>query len=192
MMSVSKRFGVSSFGVLCAAALLSGCATGPKNLQPVGEKQAQQKIQQQSEFLKGLAVVEQPALEPEWADSVKEMYPSWRRHYWVDRGQWGNRGYLVGKPTADNEPVVEGLTPLPPVNPTINEPPAIVASEPPRIEQPDRPTKYVVKKGDSLWKIAGKVYHNPLKWPKIFRANKEKIKHPNRIYPGQVLTIPWD
>jgi len=192
MMSISKRISVSGCGILCAAAVLTGCATGPKNLEPVGEKQVQQKIQQQSEFLKGLSVVEQPALEPEWADSVKEMYPSWRRHYWVDRGQWGNRGYLIGKPTANDEPVIEGLQTLPPVNQSPSLPPAIVDEAPPKIEQPDRPTKYVVKKGDSLWKIAGKVYHNPLKWPKIYRANKEKIKHPNKIYPGQVLTIPWE
>ena len=55
-----------------------------------------------------------------------------------------------------------------------------------------RPTSYTVKKGDSLWRIAGKVYHNPLKWPRIYRANKDKIKSPHRIYPGQVLKIPQD
>lgn len=173
----------SQFAVVCAVALVAGCATGPKNMEPVSAKQ----IQQKSEFLKGLEVVEQPALEPEWADAVKDWYPAWRKHYWVDRGQWGNRGYLVGKMAASDEPVVEP-TPLPPVSAA----PTIVDVEPPKIENVDRPTKYVVVKGDSLWKIAGKVYRNPLKWPKIYRANKEKIKHPNRIYPGQVLTIPWD
>ena len=163
-------------------ALLVGCATSQKRMEPVNE-------QQKSEFLKGLEVVEQPALEPEWADFVKEKYPNWRQHYWVDRGQWGNRGYLVGKPTAENEPVVETqIAPLPP----LPQAPAIVESEPPKIEQADRPTKYVVKKGDSLWKIAGKVYHNPLKWPRIYRANKDKIKNPNRIRPNMVLTIPWE
>ena len=56
----------------------------------------------------------------------------------------------------------------------------------------DHPDSYVVKKGDSLWKIAGKVYHNPLKWPRIYRANRDKISNPNKIYPSQVLTIPQD
>ncbi len=178
MMAISHRFLVFAVGVL----VLAGCATKQKNLQPINE-------QQKTEFLKGLEVVEQPALEPEWADFVKERYPNWRQHYWVDRGQWGNRGYLVGKPTAEAEPVVEAqITPLPPVT----QVPAIVESEPPKIEQADRPTKYVVRKGDSLWKIAGRVYHNPLKWPKIYRANKDKVKNPNRIHPGQVLIIPWD
>lgn len=162
--------------------LAAGCATGPKNMQPVNP-------QQKSEVIKGLDVVEQPALEPEWADYVKDRYPNWREHYWVDRGQWGNRGYIMGKPTAENEPVVETqITPLPPVT----QAPAIIESEPPKIEQAEKPTKYVVKKGDSLWKIAGKVYHNPLKWPRIYKANKDKVKNPNRIHPGQVLIIPWE
>jgi nucleoid-associated protein YgaU len=177
MIAISRSICVSSL-----VALLAGCATGQKNMTPVNE-------QQKSEMLKGLDVVEQPAIEPEWADFVKDHYPNWRQHYWVDRGNWGNRGYLVGKPTAENEPMIESqITPLPPVT----QAPAIIESEPPKIEQADKPTKYVVKKGDSLWKIAGKVYHNSLKWPRIYKANKDKIKNPNRIYAGQVLTIPWE
>ena len=66
-----------------------------------------------------------------------------------------------------------------------------VENEPPKVEAPEKPTKYVVKKGDSLWKIAGKVYHNPLKWPRIYRANKEKIKNPNRIFANQFLNLAW-
>jgi nucleoid-associated protein YgaU len=177
MMAISRTIFVSAL-----VALAAGCATAQKNMTPVSD-------QQKSEVLKGMDVVEQPALEPDWSDYVKEHYPNWRQHYWVDRGNWGNRGYIMGKPTAENEPVVETqMTPLPPVT----QPPAIVESEPPKIEQAEKPTKYVVKKGDSLWKIAGKVYHNPLKWPRIYKANKDKIRNPNRIHPGQVLTIPWE
>jgi hypothetical protein len=164
-----------------AAIMLTGCATAHKNLEPVPAPAPS------SQFLKEMELVQQPELEPEWADYVKQNYPNWRHHYWVDRGQWGNRGYIVGRPAAEGEPVVETqITPLPPA------PPTIVESEPPRIERPERPTKYVVKKGDSLWKIAGKVYGSPLKWPRIYRANKDKIKNPNRIYANQVLTIPQD
>ena len=46
----------------------------------------------------GLEVVERPELEPMWADFVKYYYPNWREHYWVDRGEWGNRGYVLGRP----------------------------------------------------------------------------------------------
>lgn len=49
---------------------------------------------------------------------------------------------------------------------------------------------YTVIKGDCLWNIAKKYYGNGRQYPKIFNANKDKIKNPNLIYPGQVLTIP--
>jgi nucleoid-associated protein YgaU len=163
-----------------AALVLSGCATQQKRMAPVNE-------QQKSEFLKGMDVVEKPELEPDWADFVKDHYPNWRRHYWVDRGQWGNRGYIFGRPAAETEPVVEQITPLPPAEPA---PPTIVENEPPKVTVPEKPTKYVVRRGDSLWKIAGKVYGNPLKWPRIYRANKAKIKNPNKIYINEVLVIP--
>ena len=46
---------------------------------------------------------------------------------------------------------------------------------------------YVVKRGDCLWKIGKKF---GIDWEKIFEANKEIIKNPNKIYPGQILKIP--
>ncbi len=49
---------------------------------------------------------------------------------------------------------------------------------------------YVVKSGDSLSKIAKEVYGDANRWPEIFEANKDKIKDPNLIYPGQELRIP--
>lgn len=49
---------------------------------------------------------------------------------------------------------------------------------------------YTVKSGDSLSKIAKKYYGNAMKYPAIFEANKEVIKDPNLIYPGQRLRIP--
>lgn len=49
---------------------------------------------------------------------------------------------------------------------------------------------YTVKSGDSLWAIAKKFYGNGSQYPKIYQANSGKIKNPNLIYPGQILTIP--
>ncbi len=51
---------------------------------------------------------------------------------------------------------------------------------------------YTVIKGDYLWKIAKKkdYYGNGFAWPNIYKANKDKIKDPNLIYPKQVFTIP--
>lgn len=52
--------------------------------------------------------------------------------------------------------------------------------------------RYIPENRDCLWKIAGykKIYNNPRLWPKIYRANKGKIKNPDLIYPGQVFKIP--
>lgn len=49
---------------------------------------------------------------------------------------------------------------------------------------------YTVKSGDCLWNIAKKYYGNGAQYTKIYNANTGKIKNPNLIYPGQVLTIP--
>lgn len=48
---------------------------------------------------------------------------------------------------------------------------------------------YTVKKGDTLWSIAKKVYGDGSKYTKIASANSD-IKNPNLIYVGQVITIP--
>lgn len=55
---------------------------------------------------------------------------------------------------------------------------------------PKKEQTYTVKKGDCLWNIAKKFYGNGSKYPKIYEANKDKIKNPNLIYPNQVLVIP--
>ena len=49
---------------------------------------------------------------------------------------------------------------------------------------------YVVVSGDSLSKIAKREYGNASEWKRIFEANKDILKDPNKIYPGQKLKIP--
>jgi nucleoid-associated protein YgaU len=49
---------------------------------------------------------------------------------------------------------------------------------------------YEVKPGDSLSKIAKHEYGDANKWQQIFGANKDQLKDPNKIYPGQKLKIP--
>ncbi|HSD64954.1 MAG TPA: LysM peptidoglycan-binding domain-containing protein, partial [Ignavibacteriaceae bacterium] len=59
------------------------------------------------------------------------------------------------------------------------------------VEQPTE-QQYTVVKGDCLWNIAKKkdFYGNGFAWPKIYKANRDKIKNPDLIYPKQVFTIP--
>jgi nucleoid-associated protein YgaU len=49
---------------------------------------------------------------------------------------------------------------------------------------------YNKKKRDCLWRIAGKVYSNARLWPLIYMANKDQIKDPDLIFPGQRFVIP--
>jgi len=49
---------------------------------------------------------------------------------------------------------------------------------------------YTVVKGDSLSKIAKHLYGDAQKWRKIYEANRDQIKNPDLIYPGQTFTIP--
>ncbi len=49
---------------------------------------------------------------------------------------------------------------------------------------------YTIKSGDSLSKIAREFYGNAGDWQKIYQANKDKIKDPDMIHPGQKIIIP--
>ena len=49
---------------------------------------------------------------------------------------------------------------------------------------------YVVKSGDSLSKIARNEYGNANAWSAIYEANRDILKDPDKIFPGQKLRIP--
>ena len=52
------------------------------------------------------------------------------------------------------------------------------------------PRTYTVAPGDNLSKIAKKIYGDSAKWKRIFEANRDIIKNPDLIHPGQVLKLP--
>lgn len=49
---------------------------------------------------------------------------------------------------------------------------------------------YTVKAGDSLSKIAQREYGDASQWKRIHEANKDLIKNPDLIHPGQTLKLP--
>jgi uncharacterized protein YidB (DUF937 family) len=51
-------------------------------------------------------------------------------------------------------------------------------------------TIYTVVSGDTLSKIAKHYYGDANQWPRIFEANRDTLKNPDRIFPGQKLRIP--
>ena len=63
-----------------------------------------------------------------------------------------------------------------------------------QVPAPPAPTVeyYVIQKGDTLSKIAKHYYGDANKYPRLFEANREVIKDPDLIFPGQKIRIPRD
>lgn len=52
------------------------------------------------------------------------------------------------------------------------------------------PSTYTVLRGDSLSKIAKRLYGKTSAWPQLFEANRDQIDDADLIHPGQVLRVP--
>lgn len=67
---------------------------------------------------------------------------------------------------------------------------ATVSSQASRTDNRVQEKTYTVKSGDCLWNIAKSLLGSGSRYTEIYNLNKDKIKNPNLIYPGQVLRIP--
>jgi len=56
----------------------------------------------------------------------------------------------------------------------------------------ERPVSYSVRRGETLPQIAARpeIYNEPGLWPLIYRANRDQVRDPYQLWPGQVLKIP--
>lgn len=82
-----------------------------------------------------------------------------------------------------DNPLVEKKPPPPPPKPVVKAKPKIVPV-----------TDYTVGDGENLWTISAKpeVYNEGLLWPLLYQANRDQIKDPRQIFPGQSLSIRRD
>ena len=134
----------------------------------------------------------------------------------VDQGISGNRGYLQGTPPLEGErkatrKYYEVQVEFPSVTEESRVPKKATQEEPApssglnygtsvteeetrvttvEIEEKEEFTNYTVQKGDTLQKISMKFFGTTKKWKRIFDANKDVLRTPDRVRPGMVLKIP--
>jgi nucleoid-associated protein YgaU len=85
-------------------------------------------------------------------------------------GAAGGQASATVSPAVASQVIAESLKPAPP--------------------QPTRFDTYIVQPGDTMSKIAKKMYNDANKWDVIFQANKASLKRPQDIKVGQTLMIP--
>jgi nucleoid-associated protein YgaU len=95
------------------------------------------------------------------------------------------------------KPIVK-LEPPPVLKAPVKQPAPPVAAKPASSPEPAPEPKLVnhveVSEEETLASISARkeVYLDPLLWPLIYKANRDQIKDPQQIFPGQVLLIPRD
>jgi nucleoid-associated protein YgaU len=74
------------------------------------------------------------------------------------------------------------------------ETPAVVAAQVPAATEPAAapaaPTQVIIQPGNNLWKLSRQIYGKGIMYTVIFEANKDQIRKPELIYPGQVFMTP--
>ena len=104
-------------------------------------------------------------------------------------------------------PVAEGVAPVAPEVVAVAEPvaTAVAAADPPVAAAPETPLQpaaetapqtppqmvsITVQPGYSLWKIARDTYGEGVLYVQVYEANRERIRDPDLIYPGQIFLLP--
>ncbi len=83
-------------------------------------------------------------------------------------------------------------TPAAPAKAPSGKPSATSGDEPPArpATPPSGPGRVVIQPGNNLWNIARVIYGKGVRYTTIYEANKDRIKDPDLIYPGQIFTTP--
>ncbi len=110
----------------------------------------------------------------------------------------GNRGYLVGAPSASSGPwksdrqMVETEVEVPAFSKRAGGTGGLNEMAPPEMDMSEESGSYTVKSGDTLWSTAAsaQVYGDATKWRLLYDANRETLKSPDRLRAGMTLQIP--
>ncbi len=107
---------------------------------------------------------------------------------------------MPGKPPASEAPAVSAATPATTPATTSTAPAAASgqASSTPAAPAPAKTAMVVVPsietatvvRGDSLWRISSKTYGSGFRYTEIHQANRDQIRDPDLIYPGQIFVLP--
>jgi hypothetical protein len=63
------------------------------------------------------------------------------------------------------------------------------APQTPLTIKPDAPERYIVVPGDTLWGIAQRYTDSPWRWPELWNMNRDQLRNPHLIFPGEVLVL---
>ncbi|HEX5831815.1 MAG TPA: LysM peptidoglycan-binding domain-containing protein, partial [Gemmatimonadaceae bacterium] len=75
------------------------------------------------------------------------------------------------------------------VTDTTRAPAPVLAPASSTAVSPAEGTVHTVKRGDTLWDIAGQYLRDPFQWPTIYRMNGDVVENPHWIYPGERIRI---
>lgn len=182
-----KRFAFVIVGIVVMSLAVSGCVS-------ISKYTPQSEDQDKPVMKMGGTGKESPKVKVEVELLEKPDLSRFSEPRTSDKEVSGNRGYLLGGPSAgksaaaaeESQPKVWWSSmPEEPVNTSAETAPEVVQAKPVM-------TKYKVKKGQTLADVSKDVYGTTKKWRKIYEANREKIKNPDKIYAGQVLNVPQE